>query len=82
MSDPADERRLVHDAIVEHLTKHPAAADTAEGIRSWWLGPAQREEDITVVEHALQDLVDSGMMRRRTLPDGGVLYFAARAGGR
>jgi hypothetical protein len=81
MSDPEEERRVVRDAIVAHLLKHPEASDTAEGICSWWLGPLEREEDVIVVEEALEDLVISGVMRRRQLPDGGVVYYAARRGG-
>jgi hypothetical protein len=77
-SDPVEHRRLVRDAIVAHLLKHPGASDTAEGICQWWLDPAGREEDITVVEEALEDLVGGGVMRRRRLPDGGIVYLGGR----
>jgi hypothetical protein len=78
MNDPAEHRRLVRDAIVAHIQQHPDASDTAEGISGWWLGPSGCGESLTVVEEALDELVRSGVMRRRQLPDGGVVYRASR----
>ena len=78
MNDPADQRRRARDSIMAHLRQHPDASDTAAGICWWWLRPAGQEEDLTVVEDALEELVSSGVMRRRQLPDGGVVYLASR----
>ena len=80
MDDPARQRVLVREAIVAYVLKHPAASDTAEGIWRWWLRPMGREEDVTMVEEALEELVGSGVIRRRALPDGGIVFFAARGG--
>jgi hypothetical protein len=82
MDDRAEHRSRIRDAIVAHLQAHADASDTAEGIRGWWLGPRGCEEDVTVVEEALDELVMSGLVRRRPLPDGGVIYTNAAAGGR
>lgn len=76
MSDRAERRRLAREAIAAHLAKHPAGCDTAEGICRWWLNAGTRGEDVSVVEEALEELVAAGTMRRRVLPDGGVVFFA------
>ena len=76
MSDRAERRRSAREAIVAHLVKHPAGSDTAEGICRWWLNAATPEEDVSVVEEALEELVAAGTMRRRLLPDGGVVFLA------
>jgi hypothetical protein len=71
------QRERVRDAIVDHLRKHPDASDTSDGILMWWL-PAAMQQDPALVEDALDELVTGGVMRRRNLPDGGVLFSAAR----
>jgi len=81
MEDLADRRRLLRDAVVAYLVKHPAASDTAEGICRWWLRPSGYEDDVTIVEGALVELVGARKMQRRELPDGGVVYFASRGSG-
>jgi hypothetical protein len=78
--DLAERRRRVRGAIVAYLEKHPAALDTPEGICRWWLRPTGSEEDVATVEQALEELVATGEMRRRLLPDGGVVYLAAHHG--
>jgi hypothetical protein len=82
MNEPAEQRQLVCDAIVAYLLKHPAGSDTAEGICRWWLRPKEGEEDMATVEEALEELVRTGVMQRRLLPDGGVVYLAARGTGK
>lgn len=48
--------------IAEYWLAHPAAGDTAKGIREWWLsdtlGSAVNEEQ---VRQALQELMDLGV---------------------
>ena len=61
----------VMEAIVAYLAAHPAAADTADGIREVWLaGTATAPE----VEAALERLVGAGAIVGRLLPDGQVLF--------
>jgi hypothetical protein len=82
VSDPGELRRSVRDAILMHLRIHPDASDTASGIRDWWLRAAGCEEDPALVESVLDELVRGGIMKQRHLPDGGVLYSAARTNDR
>jgi hypothetical protein len=79
MDELADQRRLLRAAIVAYLVRHPAASDTAEGICRWWLRPSGCEDDVAMVQGALEELVGAGKMQRRELPDGGVVYLAARS---
>lgn len=57
-----------------YLIAHPNAADTLEGIASWWLtdgcGGASRER----IEQALQRLVDEGFVTSRRIANGTVIY--------
>ncbi len=71
------DRRHVHDAIVGHLQANPAASDTPEGIRQWWLDVRSRAADLDLVTDVLNALVLEGVMKRRQLPDGGVVYSGA-----
>lgn len=76
-----------HDRDVEdiarelerYVDRHPAAADTVDGIARWWLAgpvpPPPRD-----VEAALDLLVRRGVLSRRPLPDGNSVYVRARAG--
>ena len=64
--------------IERYLSAHPDAADTLTGIRCWWL-PAQAADVSTpVVEAALALLIARRVVVSTRLPDGGVLYAAAR----
>jgi hypothetical protein len=74
-----DQRQRVRDGILRHLGIHPDASDTPEGIRDWWLPPADANVAPALLVEVLDDLVVAGIMRRRRLPDGGILYAAARA---
>lgn len=71
----------VEELVLAYLRRHPAAADTLDGIVRWWL-PLQRfEVEREHVEAVLQALVHSGALRREVLPDGREL-FALRSGPR
>jgi hypothetical protein len=71
-----DAIRAIAAEVLGYLTRHPDAADTAEGIQRWWLieGGVYAPSD---VEHALERLARDGAVVRRGLPDGRVLYAAA-----
>ncbi|HEV8332250.1 MAG TPA: hypothetical protein VGQ22_12570 [Steroidobacteraceae bacterium] len=59
MSDRVSE---VAAAIVRHLEEHPNAADTEEGIRSWWLEPGSASA--ADVSGALERLIRAGSVER------------------
>lgn len=64
----------VEDAIRRYCAAHPAAADTLDGVWHWWL------VDITCtlkdVEQSLGALVAAGVLGKRTLASGAVVYSA------
>jgi hypothetical protein len=63
--------------ILDYLASHPLAADSAEGVARWWLGPARASVTQEQVDRALELLVLRGRMRHLTLTDGTVLYSPA-----
>lgn len=65
-------------AIEAHLESHPQAADSAEGVATWWLGgmAASAPE----VERALASLVQRQRVRCVRLADGTCLYSSASGG--
>jgi hypothetical protein len=73
-----EERQRVRDAILKHIGTYPDASDTPEGIRRWWLADASSAATPEVLHAVLEEFVADGVMRRRRLPDGGVVYLSAR----
>jgi hypothetical protein len=72
-----DERALVDTiaaAILVHLQSNPLAADSADGVACWWLGPDLSNVTVEQVVRALKLLVSRGALRRLRLMDGTVLY--------
>jgi hypothetical protein len=69
-----DSAQVIAHTIQRYLDVNPEAADSAEGIRRWWLPPALAEESPGAVEEALDRLVAAGVIQPRPLPDGRVLY--------
>jgi hypothetical protein len=63
--------------VLAYLAQHPRAADTADGIRRFWLADCGAHA-LEEVEYVLDRLVRKGIMARRRLPDGGMLYVDAR----
>lgn len=59
--------------IQRYCAQHRNAADTVEGVRRWWISDSSCPLDD--VEQALEGLVQTGVLARRTLPDGNVIYF-------
>lgn len=68
----ADEENIA-DQIRRYLHDHPNAADTLEGIALWWLSGNTSNEWLTTVQRAIDRLVASGEVVRKTLPDGTVI---------
>jgi hypothetical protein len=67
----------VVDAIDLYLTTHPDAADSAEGVARWWLPSMNIVASVPEVEAALEQLLTRGLVRKRMLADGRVIYRAA-----
>jgi len=71
------ERILVIAGIIErYVMEHPLAADTPEGIRSWWVA-SERQASLEDVQMALNHLVESRCLSRVALTDGTVIYARA-----
>lgn len=69
-----DTVREIESSVVDYLRGHPDAADTLEGIVSWWLPLQRYAVGKARIEAVLTRLVDAGVVRRACLPDGGMLY--------
>lgn len=64
----------IERSLIAYLGSRPRAADTLDGIVSWWL-PLQRYATARErIEAALAHLVDLDVLRRDRLPDGTDLY--------
>jgi hypothetical protein len=72
--ESADEevKRIARD-LEHYVALHPTAADTPEGIARWWL-PHSGEPALSLVEAALEQLVQRGIVVRRTLPSGAFIF--------
>jgi len=77
-----DDAVEVECSVLGYLDAHPDAADTLDGIITWWL-PLQRYENARArIERVLAHLVDRGVLRRDRLPDGAELYALGSDAGR
>lgn len=73
MKKRADTVRLAEE-IEAYLVAYPNAADTIEGIIKWWIVLQCYEQMHRDVEEALEYLVNSGVVVKRKLRDGRVIY--------
>jgi hypothetical protein len=55
-----EEDDSVDRAVLAYLENHPSAADTLEGITTWWLEQLRIQCGIEVVSGALERLIRSG----------------------
>jgi hypothetical protein len=60
--------------LSRYLETHPEASDTLDGIARWWLARQRYDDARELVGEALELLVDCGVVRKRTLPDGVTLF--------
>jgi hypothetical protein len=67
----------IADVIERYVQNHPKAADTSEGIRSWWVTHERCGDSPGEVQMALDHLVDACRLSRSVLTDGTAVYFAA-----
>lgn len=54
----------VANEINEYLAEHPNAADSLEGIVTWWLGRQRYSKATDVVQKALELLVADGVVNK------------------
>ena len=50
--------------ILTYLADHPDAGDTLEGIMQWWLMQRRIQNQIVLVEKALNELVHDGYVKK------------------
>ena len=53
----------IASTIRDYLSTHPNAADSVEGIATWWLVQQRYEYALEEVKQALQQLVSSGLVK-------------------
>lgn len=69
-SDPSEICR----GILQYLHDHPEAADSLDGIASWWLPQSGHSVTIEAVQAALAQLVEGHQIARIDLADGRTLF--------
>jgi Fe2+ or Zn2+ uptake regulation protein len=72
----------IAENIERYLTQRPEAADTAEGISTWWLPSALGADALPAVLEALRQLEARGIVARMERSGGTSIYSSAlRRGG-
>ncbi len=75
MSEPCrSDASLLGEDILRYLREHPEAADSLEGIASWWLPASAYSQPSETVQRALDRLVEERRITRIHLADGRTLY--------
>jgi Fe2+ or Zn2+ uptake regulation protein len=62
------------EQILDYLSLHPKAADTAEGVARWWLRRQRFEVRLEVVARALERLFREGVVSRTLIRNGNSIY--------
>lgn len=65
------------DEVERYLAAHPDAADSAEGIRRWWLPAGRLDVRTDQLQSALALLVARGRIVERRMPDGRRIYASS-----
>ncbi len=63
--------------IKRYIRNRPNAADSLQGIATWWLRQKKIEENFQLVEEAVTLLLAQGVIEKRTLRVGEDLYFVS-----
>jgi hypothetical protein len=71
---PSPDPKAIGQSILTYLQAHPDAADSLEGIASWWLPRTSHLETLEAVQTALGQLVAEQRIARIDLADGRTLY--------
>jgi len=78
----SDDGGGVGETILRYLRDHPNAADTAAGIRQWWLPHEDAEYSAAAVQTALDQLVAEGLIARVDRPGMPPVYCRVNWNGR
>ena len=76
MGDHPSECEAVMQAIRDYLNVHPHAADSIEGVASWWLAGVPHGGGLPLVEQALAGLIEAGVVSAGRSLTGRVIYSA------
>ena len=79
--EAGDEVFQLANEISRYLAQREGAADTFDGLVTWWLFRQRLAETENKVRLAVQYLCDNGVIRKRILADGTVLYMAESGAG-
>ena len=71
---PSDRCQLLMRQILQYLTDHPDAKDTADGILKWWLPSHPIEWEKKEVQQVLDHFVLRGWLRKRNIYPSRDLY--------
>lgn len=63
--------------ISDYLAEHPKAADSLEGVASWWLARQRYESAEDVVQKALEHLVTKGVVEKISNKGGKTVFSYA-----
>jgi hypothetical protein len=74
---PISDPDALVQGILHYLHDHPEAADSLEGIASWWLPPYTHSVTMETVQMALDRMVAHHQIARIDLADGRTLYQSA-----
>ncbi len=71
----------IAERIEQYLMLRPEAADTVEGISTWWLSSPFGPEAVSAVTAALSQLEARGVVVRMAREGGLTIYYSARRRG-
>ncbi|MGD8926490.1 MAG: hypothetical protein PVG20_06555 [Thioalkalispiraceae bacterium] len=74
--DKDDDVISVAEEIARYLKGRQQVADTIDGIAEWWIIRQRIHEERERVEKAVEYLLNVGLIKKRVLPDGTVIYTA------
>ena len=66
--------RAVQAELLDYIQQHPDAADTAEGIRQWWLIRRIAAYSRDIIQASLDQMVASHALKKQSTRDGEVIY--------
>jgi len=70
-------QQIAYD-ILAYMAENPDAQDTLEGIAGWWLSGRDVKSNTALVEEALTELVDRGLILARRCKDARAYYKVNR----
>ena len=64
----------IQNELMDYIQQHPNAADTAEGIRQWWLIKRVSDYNQDMIQLSLDQLVESHSLRKIKGGNGKEIY--------